>query len=100
MPRRLRLSALAVLAVLAVLLPLLPARAGAETARATVREYRKVFRTYPFSDPDPVPNPGRIYPYFRFDGFTDRPVDKEWTVVELENRWIRVTVMPEIGGKV
>jgi hypothetical protein len=97
MPRRLRLSALA---VLAVLLPLLPARAGAETARATVREYRKVFRTYPFSDPDPVPNPGRIYPYFRFDGFTDRAVEKEWTVVELENRWIRVTVMPEIGGKV
>ena len=75
-----------------------PALARAE--RATVREYRKVFRTYPFSDPDPIPNPGRIYPYFRFDGFTDRPVDKEWTVVELENRWIRVTVMPEIGGKV
>ncbi len=74
--------------------------AAAETARATVREYKKVFRTYPFSDPDPVPNPGRIYPYFRFDGFTDRPVDEEWTVVELENRWIRVTVMPEIGGKV
>jgi hypothetical protein len=80
------------------LLPLAPS--GAETARATVREHRKVFRTYPFSDPDPVPNPGRIYPYFRFDGFTDRPVDKEWTVVELENRWIRVTVMPEIGGKI
>ena len=76
----------------------LPAAGRAE--RATVREYKKVFRTYPFSDPDPVPNPGRIYPYFRFDGFTDRPVDKEWTVVELENRWIRVTVMPEIGGKV
>ena len=75
-----------------------PALARAE--RATVREYKKVFRTYPFSDPDPVPNPGRVYPYFRFDGFTDRPADKEWTVVELENRWIRVTVMPEIGGKV
>jgi Tfp pilus assembly protein PilF len=73
---------------------------GADVDRATVRESRKVFRTYPFSDPDPVPNPGRIYPYFRFDGFTDRPVDQEWTVVELENRWIRVTVMPEIGGKV
>jgi Tfp pilus assembly protein PilF len=97
MPRCLR--PLAPLAVLA-LLPLLSAPANGETARATVREYRKVFRTYPFSDPDPVPNPGRIYPYFRFDGFTDRPVEKEWTVVELENRWIRVTVMPEIGGKI
>jgi len=76
----------------------LPARASAE--RATVREYKKVFRTYPFSDPDPIARAGRIYPYFRFDGFTDRPVDKEWTVVELENDWIRVTVLPEIGGKV
>ncbi len=68
--------------------------------RATVREYRKALRTYPFSDPDPIPNAGRIYPYFRFDGFTDRPVDKEWTVVELENDWIRVTVLPEVGGKI
>jgi hypothetical protein len=75
-----------------------PARAHAE--RATVREYRKVFRTYPFSDPDPIPGSGRIYPYFRFDGFTDRAVDKEWTVVELENAWIKVTVLPEVGGKI
>ena len=68
--------------VFLLLLALVPlARAGAESARATVREHRRVFRTYPFSDPDPVPNPGRIYPYFRFDGFTDRPVDQEWTVV-------------------
>ncbi|HUL77802.1 MAG TPA: DUF5107 domain-containing protein [Vicinamibacteria bacterium] len=73
-------------------------RAGAEGA--TVREYRRTFRTYPFSDPDPIPEVSRIYPYFRFDGYTDRPVEREWTVVELENPWIRVTVMPEIGGKI
>ena len=79
-------------------LGLFPSLARAE--RATVREYRKTFRTYPFSDPDPIARAGRIYPYFRFDGFTDRPVDKEWTVVELENDWIRVTVLPEIGGKI
>jgi predicted Zn-dependent protease len=89
--------------LLAFLLPLAmaaspPAPAGAEGA--TVREYRKAFRTYPFSDPDPIPNPGRIYPYFRFDAFTDRAEEREWTVVELENPWIRVTVLPEIGGKV
>ena len=94
----LRRSSTTVLLAALALVTALPAAGRAE--RATVREYKKIFRTYPFSDPDPVPNPGRIYPYFRFDGFTDRPVDKEWTVVELENRWIRVTVMPEIGGKV
>jgi tetratricopeptide (TPR) repeat protein len=88
---------------LALLLPLafvtsLPGRAGADGA--TVREYRKAFRTYPYSDPDPIPSAGRIYPYFRFDGFTEHAVEREWTVVELENPWIRIAVLPEIGGKI
>jgi tetratricopeptide (TPR) repeat protein len=74
--------------------------AAAGEGRATVREYRKVFRTYPFSDPNPIPQPGRVYPYFRFDGYTDQPVDREWTVVELENDYLRVTILPEIGGKI
>ncbi len=69
-------------------------------ARATTREYRKTIRTYPFSDPNPIAAVGRIYPYFRFDGYTDTPVDKEWTVVELENDYLKVTVLPEIGGKI
>lgn len=67
---------------------------------ATVREYRKTIRTYPFSDANPIPTVGRIYPYFRFDGYTDTPVDREWTVVELENDYLKVTVLPEIGGKI
>jgi tetratricopeptide (TPR) repeat protein len=68
--------------------------------KATVREYRKTIRTYPFSDPNPIAAVGRIYPYFRFDGYTNTAVDREWTVVELENRYLRVTVLPEIGGKI
>jgi tetratricopeptide (TPR) repeat protein len=84
--------------LLLALVTSLPSRAAADGA--TVREYRKAFRTYPYSDPDPIPNAGRIYPYFRFDGFTERPVEREWTVVELENPWIRITVLPEIGGKI
>jgi Tfp pilus assembly protein PilF len=68
---------------------------------ATVREYNKVFTTYPYSDPDPVPNPGSLfYPYFRFDGYTDHSVQKEWKVVELENDFIKLMVMPQIGGKI
>jgi Tfp pilus assembly protein PilF len=68
---------------------------------ATVKEYKKMMKTYPFSDPDPVPHPqSRFYPYNRFDGFTDMPVDKEWTVVELENDFLKVQIMPEIGGKI
>ncbi len=67
---------------------------------ATVKEYQKTFKTYPFSDPDPVARMGNIYPYFRFDGYTDKPVDKAWKVVELENEFISVMILPEIGGKI
>lgn len=67
---------------------------------ATIREFEKEFKTYPFSDPDPVPNPGNIYPYYRFDGFTDKPVQQKWKVVELENDFIKLWVMPQIGGKI
>lgn len=69
--------------------------------KPTIKEYKKVFTTYPFSDPDPIPKPDtKVYPYYRFDGFTDKPVQKEWKVVELENDYIKLTILPEIGGKV
>lgn len=69
--------------------------------KPTIKEYKKVFTTYPFSDPDPIPKPDtKVYPYYRFDGFADKPVQKEWKVVELENDYIKLTILPEIGGKV
>lgn len=69
--------------------------------KPTIKEYKKVFTTYPFSDPDPIPKPDtKTYPYFRFDGFTDKPVQKEWKVIELENDYIKLMILPEIGGKV
>jgi tetratricopeptide (TPR) repeat protein len=77
-----------------------PAGQATPVARATVREYRKTIRTYPFDNPSPLPVFGRIYPYFRFDGYTDVGVDRQWTVVELENAYLKVTVLPEVGGKV
>ena len=67
---------------------------------ASVKESIKTFKTYPFSDPNPIPSKSLIYPYFRFDGFTDKPVDKQWKVVELENQYIKLMVLPEVGGKI
>ena len=69
-------------------------------AAASVRQYKKTFRTYAFSDPNPIPVFERIYPYFRFDRYTSDPADRAWTVVELENRYLRVQLLPEIGGKI
>lgn len=67
---------------------------------ATVKEYQKTFTTYPFSDPSPVPLLTPVYPYFRYDGFTDKPVQQSWKVVELSNDYIQLLILPEIGGKI
>jgi len=74
--------------------------AGFAQNNASVHEYNKTFTTYPFSDPNPIPTSTNIYPYFRYDGFTDKPVQKSWKVVELENAYIKLMIMPEIGGKI
>ncbi len=68
--------------------------------KATISEQYIDFKTYMFSDPDPVPTPGRIYPYFYFNGYTNSPVLKKWKMVVLENDFIKVFVCPDIGGKV
>ena len=68
-------------------------------AHVTVGE--KALRTYPFSDPDPLPATDTTrYPYFRYDGSTDAAVTQTWKTVTLENGRIRVVMLPEVGGKV
>ncbi|MCW5977241.1 MAG: DUF5107 domain-containing protein [Bryobacteraceae bacterium] len=75
---------------------------------ATVKEEKQVFKTYPFSGPDPMPimtrssmwgRGPRLYPYFFFDKLSYEPVDQAWNVVKLENPYIEALVMPEEGGK-
>ena len=69
-------------------------------SQATITETQQKFKTYPFSDPDPVAKITKYYPYFRFDGFTNNSVEKEWNIVTLENKYIKVFIAPELGGKV
>lgn len=68
--------------------------------KAKIYEKLIPLNTYPFSDPDPVPNVGRIYPYFYFHGYTNTGKMKNWKMVVLENDYIQVFVCPDIGGKV
>jgi len=72
----------------------------AQEKPATIKESTRVFTTYGFSDPNPIAEMGKIYPYYRFDGYTSIPEKKEWKIVELENDYIRLMVLPEIGGKI
>jgi tetratricopeptide (TPR) repeat protein len=73
---------------------------SANAQQAVIKEVARPMTTYPYSDPDPVARPGRVYPYFRFDGFTNKSEIRDWKMVELENDYIRLAVMPEMGGKV
>ena len=68
--------------------------------KAKINEGPMTLLTYPYFLPDPVPQTGRIYPYFRFDGYSAIPVNQEWNVVKLENDFIEVYITPEIGGKI
>jgi len=85
---------------------------GACTPRsqATIQEARETIKTYPFGEPDPVPiltrsndlwgRAARLYPYSFIDEFSREGEDREWTVVRLENPYITVAVLPEVGGSI
>jgi len=70
---------------------------------ARIWEESRILDTYPFSEPNPVPilvRDPRLYPYHSFEGYTGAPEPLSWKVVTLENDYIQVFVLPEVGGKV
>ena len=58
-------------------------------------------------EPNPIFDLGRnsqgargiIYPYPLYDSLTHQKVDKTYKIVYLENEYIRIGVLPEIGGR-
>ncbi|RYC53115.1 DUF5107 domain-containing protein [Flagellimonas olearia] len=72
-------------------------------SQATITEETMVLDTYGFDTPNPAPilteNP-KIYPYFKYEGYSHTSTKKNWNVVKLENEYIEVYILPEIGGKV
>ncbi len=43
---------------------------------------------------------GKVYPYPITEVISDLRVDRNYTVVHLENRYLKVTVLPELGGRI
>lgn len=77
--------------------------------QASLSVEKETITTYPFYDPDPIPvfarssiwgSGSRIYPYFVFNGFSRDSRPQEWTVVRLKNKYLEVSILPEVGGKV
>ena len=76
---------------------------GCDKMDVSISEEMKSIKTYPFSDPNPIPmlvKDSRLYPYHSFDGYSHEGKPQEWKVLKLENPFIEVTVLPEVGGKV
>lgn len=77
---------------------------GAAADSARVWEESLVIPTYELGPPNPLPvfpDVGRrrpIYPYPMLDDITDRRVNKAYRAVYLENEYLKVTVLPELGG--
>jgi len=68
--------------------------------KAFIRKELVVLDTYPFSDPSPVPEFGRLYPYNRFDGYAYQSVSQAWEMVVMENNYIKLWINPSVGGKI
>ncbi|MPZ21170.1 MAG: DUF5107 domain-containing protein [Luteitalea sp.] len=69
-----------------------------------------VIPTYLAGDPEPNPMfffgrqsqgaEGRVYPYPLYDALTHKKTDKTYKMVYLENEYVRIGVLPEIGGRI
>ena len=79
---------------------------SAQSPAARVWEAPLTIPTYELGAPNPNPplfDAGRgrrpVYPYPMLDTLTNQRVDKSYKAVYLENEYLRVTVLPELGGK-
>src|SRR5262245_4560732 len=74
------------------------------SSAARVWEAPLTLPTYELGPADPNPplfgtRRRPVYPYPMLDTLTNRKVDKSYKAVFLENEYLRVTVLPELGGK-
>jgi len=43
---------------------------------------------------------GRVYPLPYYNRIADKPVERDWDLVVIENDFVEVTLMPELGGRI
>lgn len=86
-----------------------PVAAVSGAAPVTLSQRDEVIPTYQAGPPDPNPMfffgrasqgaEGRIYPYPLHDNLTNRRADQTYRLVYLENEFVRIGILPEIGGR-
>ena len=83
---------------------------GAAGSPVKVWETQTIIPTYLAGAPEPNPMfffgrgsqgaQGPVYPYPMYDTLTGKKVDKPYTMVYLENEYIRIGILPELGGRI
>ena len=78
--------------------------------KVQVWEEKVIIPTYEAGKPDKNPmflekrvyqgSSGRIYPHTVIEKISDKKVDKEYTALFLENDYLKVMMLPELGGRI
>ena len=78
--------------------------------KVQVWEEKVIIPTYEAGKPDKNPmflekrvyqgSSGRIYPHTVIEKISDEKVDKEYTALFLENDYLKVMMLPELGGRI
>ena len=69
-----------------------------------------VIPTYEIGEPEKNPiflekrvyqgSSGSVYPHPVIEKISDKKVDKEWNAIYLENRYLKIMILPELGGRI
>lgn len=76
---------------------------GQASQELVVKEYDDYLLTHVLTPSGPIPtafDPNGVYPYVSYSETSNRPVLKQYRFVSLENDQMKVTVCPDLGGKV
>ncbi len=75
----------------------------ANTGKVTVQEFDGYLLTHLLTPAGPVPtafDPNGVYPYVSYSETSNRPVLKKYRFIVIENDYLKVTICPDLGGKV
>jgi len=77
---------------------------GQDTSRKVIcTEYENYVLTHELVPSGPVPtacDPNGVYPYMSYSETANRPVPVKYKFIKLENDQVKVTICPDLGGKV
>lgn len=89
--------------------PKAAAKTNPASAGVRIWEEDVIIPTYAIGDPEPNPifyfgkqsqgAQGRVYPYPLYDNLTFKKENKKYRFVHLENEFVRIGILPEVGGR-